>query len=138
MELLNLVFPKPPFPPLAIMISCSDFNKSSIRVLLSSSKICVPTGTFKIKSFPVFPVFFFPFPSCPFSALKCCWNLKSIRVFKFLLAIKIIDPPFPPSPPSGPPNSINFSLRKLADPDPPSPAFTCIFIWSKNFITQQQ
>ena len=40
---------------------------------------------------------------------------------------KIIDPPFPPSPPSGPPNSINFSLLKLEDPDPPSPAFTYIF-----------
>ena len=50
-----------------------------------------------------------------------------MRVFKFLSAIKIIDPPWPPSPPSGPPNSINFSLRKLADPDPPSPALTNIF-----------
>ena len=38
-----------------------------------------------------------------------------------------IGPPLPPSPPLGPPNSINFSLLKLADPDPPSPAFTYIF-----------
>ena len=32
----------------------------------------VPIGTFKTKSSPLFPVFFLPFPSCPFSALKCC------------------------------------------------------------------
>ena len=56
-----------------------------------------------------------------------------MRVFKFLSAIKIIDPPEPPSPPSSPPNSINFSLLKLADPDPPFPAFTCILAWSKKF-----
>ena len=127
MELLNLKFPKPPLPPLAIIIFCSDLVRSRIKVLLSSSKICVPTGIFRIKSFPLFPVLFLPFPSCPFSALKCCWCLKSIRVFKFLLAKKTIDPPWPPSPPSGPPYSINFSLLKLADPDPPSPAFTYIF-----------
>ena len=71
-ELLNLTFPNPPFPPFAITIFCPDFVRSSIKVLLSSSKICVPTGTFNIKSFPLFPVFFFPFPSCSFSALKCC------------------------------------------------------------------
>ena len=39
-----------------------------------------------------------------------------------VVAIKITDPPSPPSPPSGPPNSIYFSLLKLEDPDPPSPA----------------
>ena len=38
------------------------------------------------------------------------------------------DPPSPPSPPSGPPNSINFSLRKLAEPDPPFPALIYIFV----------
>ena len=107
-----------------------------IKVLLSSSKTCVPTGTLRYKFFPPLPVWFFPFPSLPLSDLKCCWYLKSIRVFKFLSDFKIIEPPFPPSPPSGPPNSINFSLLKLGEPEPPSPALINILTWSKNFIIQ--
>jgi hypothetical protein len=39
----------------------------------------------------------------------------------------VFEAPLPPSPPSGPPNSINFSLLMLAEPGPPSPAFTKIF-----------
>ena len=37
-ELLNLVFPKPPFPPVAATNSSSILVKSYINVLLSSSK----------------------------------------------------------------------------------------------------
>jgi len=36
---------------------------------LSSSKTCVPIGTFKIKLLPPLPVLFFPAPSPPLSAL---------------------------------------------------------------------
>ena len=49
-ELLNLVFPKPPFPPTAATYSSPFLLKSKRRVLLSSSNTCVPRGTFKIKS----------------------------------------------------------------------------------------
>ena len=57
-ELLNLVFPKPPFPPAAATYSSPSLLKSKRRVLLSSSNTCVPRGTFKIKSSPPFPVLF--------------------------------------------------------------------------------
>jgi len=57
-ELLNLVFPKPPFPPAAATYSSPFLLKSKRRVLLSSSNTCVPRGTFKIKSLPPFPVRF--------------------------------------------------------------------------------
>ena len=43
-------------------------------------------------------------------------------------------PPLPPSPPSGPPYSTNFSLLKLMQPAPPSPAFRWILASSRNFI----
>ena len=55
-EDLNLVFPKPPLPPLAATNSSSSFLKSKISVLLSSSKTWVPNGTFNDKFFPPFPV----------------------------------------------------------------------------------
>ena len=41
-------------------------------------------------------------------------------------------PPRPPSPPFGPPNSMNFSRRKLDDPAPPSPLRTYTLAWSRN------
>ena len=53
---LNLVFPKPPRPPTATVNSSFSFLKSKSKVLLSSSKICVPIGTDKNKSFPPLPV----------------------------------------------------------------------------------
>ena len=71
-EDLNLVFPKPPFPPIATINSSFSFLKSNINVLLSSSKTCVPIGTLRNKFSPLFPVLFFLLPSPPFSALKCC------------------------------------------------------------------
>ena len=71
-ELLKLVFPRPPLPPIATTNSSFSFLKSNSKVLLSSSKICVPIGTFNIKSFPVLPVLFLPLPFSPLSALKCC------------------------------------------------------------------
>jgi hypothetical protein len=37
-ELLNLVFPSPPFPPIPATNSSPFLLKSNIRVLLSSSK----------------------------------------------------------------------------------------------------
>ena len=135
-EDLNLVLPNPPLPPIATTNSSPSSLKSKIKVLLSSSNTCVPTGTLRYKFSPPLPVWFFPFPSPPFFALKCCWYLKSISVFKFLSDFKITEPPLPPSPPSGPPNSINFYLLKLGDPDPPSPALIYILTWSKNFIIQ--
>ena len=55
---LNLVFPNPPLPPLATTNSSPIFIKSYINVLLSSSKICVPSGTLSIKLSPLFPVRF--------------------------------------------------------------------------------
>ena len=48
----------------------------------------MPTGTFIIRSFPAAPVRFLFVPMCPFSALKCCAYLKSIKVFKFLRHIE--------------------------------------------------
>ena len=57
-ELLNLVFPKPPLPPEAATNCSPSFLKSKINVLLSSSKTWVPIGTFKNKSSPLFPVLF--------------------------------------------------------------------------------
>ena len=57
-ELLNLVFPKPPLPPDAATYFSPIFVKSYIKVLLSSSKTWVPKGTFRIKSSPPFPVRF--------------------------------------------------------------------------------
>jgi len=88
-ELLNLTFPSPPFPPFATTNLCPFLVKSNINVLSSSSNIWVPTGTFRIKSDPFLPVLFLLLPSSPFSDLKCCLYLKSISVFKFLSAIKI-------------------------------------------------
>ena len=64
-ELLNLVFPSPPLPPLATTNSSPSFLKSKIKVLLSSSKTCVPIGTFKNKSSPPRPVRFCPDPFSP-------------------------------------------------------------------------
>src|SRR5271165_1199869 len=49
-----------------------------------------------------------------------------------------MSPPLPPLPPSGPPNSINFSRRKLAEPRPPSPLFRLILHWSRNCIGKPQ
>ena len=126
-ELLNLVFPKPPSPPVATTNFSLFLVKSYIKVLLSSSYICVPIGTFKIKFSPPAPVLFFLLPDLPFSALKCCLYLKSTNVFRFRSDSKITDPPFPPSPPSGPPNSTYFSLLKLEEPEPPLPALIYIF-----------
>src|SRR4051794_37073066 len=40
-------------------------------------------------------------------------------------------PPRPPSPPLGPPNSMNFSRRKLAAPAPPCPLWTQILAESR-------
>ena len=57
-ELLNLVFPRPPLPPVAATNSSPIFIKSKIKVLLSSSKTCVPKGTLSIKLSPLFPVRF--------------------------------------------------------------------------------
>ena len=87
---LNLVFPKPPLPPIAATYSSFSFLKSKIRVLLSSSKTCVPTGTFKYKLSPPLPVLFFPDPFPPLWSLTCCLYLKSIKLFKFLSALKFI------------------------------------------------
>ena len=69
---LNLVLPKPPLPPIAATNFSFSSLKSNISVLLSSSNTCVPIGTFKYKSSPPLPVLFFPLPSLPRSALKCC------------------------------------------------------------------
>ena len=55
-EDLNIVFPKPTFPPIAAVYSYFSLLKSKIKVLLSSSKTCVPIGTFKYKLSPPFPV----------------------------------------------------------------------------------
>jgi hypothetical protein len=41
-ELLNLVFPNPPLPPIATTNSSPFLLKSNNKVLLSSSKTCVP------------------------------------------------------------------------------------------------
>ena len=68
-ELLNLVFPRPPLPPFAAINSSPFLLKSKSNVLLSSSKTCVPRGTFRTRSFPLFPVLFCPAPFSPLSAL---------------------------------------------------------------------
>src|SRR5713101_3844248 len=57
-----------------------------------------------------------------------------MRVLRLATASMTTSPPRPPSPPSGPPNSMNFSRRKLTAPAPPSPLFTKILAWSRNFI----
>ena len=68
-ELLNLVFPRPPLPPFATINSSPFLLKSKSNVLLSSSKTCVPRGTFRTRSSPLFPVLFCPAPFSPLSAL---------------------------------------------------------------------
>src|SRR6266446_2673759 len=57
-----------------------------------------------------------------------------MRVLRLATASTMTSPPRPPSPPSGPPNSMNFSRRKLQAPAPPSPLFTKILAWSRNFM----
>src|SRR5690348_9956812 len=57
-----------------------------------------------------------------------------MSVLRLATASTTTSPPRPPSPPSGPPNSMNFSRRKLHAPAPPSPLFTKILAWSRNFI----
>ncbi len=123
-EDLKWALPSPPFPPFAAINSCPSIVRSNKTSLVSASFMIVPGGTGITRFFPFLPCISLPIPCCPFSALYCCWYLISRRVLISLLVLKIICPPLPPSPPSGPPFGIYFSLRKLIQPLPPSPALT--------------
>src|SRR6476620_9161929 len=57
-----------------------------------------------------------------------------MRVLSPATASKTTSPPLAPSPPSGPPNSTNFSRRKLTAPGPPAPERTKILAWSRKCI----
>ncbi len=73
LELLKCVLPKPPFPPCKKnTFSPSSVISCNIVSLSASEIICVPIGTFIIMSCPLAPLQFFPEPSVPFLALKCC------------------------------------------------------------------
>ena len=99
-----------------------------------SSRISVPTGTLNVVSLPLAPVRILPLPAFPFPAITCRRNLKSTSVFRLGSASTNTLPPRPPLPPSGPPNSTNFSRRKLTAPAPPVPERACILARSTNCI----
>ena len=61
-DVLNLAFPKPPRPPLAISKFALLEIKSAIISFVFSSIIIVPTGTFNIVSSASFPCLFLPKP----------------------------------------------------------------------------
>ena len=59
-------------------------------------------------------------------------------MLRFLSDSTTTEPPVPTSPPSGPPNSTNFSLRKLAEPEPPPFLFICKIVWVDEALGAQQ
>ena len=123
-EDLNLAFPCPPSPPLAIKYSFVSSTQSNNSSLVTSSYMTVPFGTLMIRSSPADPDLFLPEPLSPFFASNIFLFWKSISVLEFGFTLNKTSPPLPPSPPSGPPNGIYFSLLKLDAPEPPSPALT--------------
>src|SRR6476661_6803966 len=60
-----------------------------------------------------------------------------MSVLRPATASKTTSAPFPPSPPSGPPNSTNFSRRKLTAPGPPAPERMNILAWSRKCIADR-
>src|ERR1700722_7856016 len=73
-------FPSPPLPPWATTTRSPGSVMSTSIAPLSSSKTCVPTGTFSTASAPRPPALLRPIPCIPILALKCCWYRKSISV----------------------------------------------------------
>ncbi|MPM75514.1 hypothetical protein SDC9_122507 [bioreactor metagenome] len=128
----KLWFPFPPLPPLATTALSPSSFKSAIILLVASSLIIVPAGTFKTKSSPFFPACLFLLPSPPGVATYFLWYLKSISVLKSLSTSNITLAPLPPSPPSGPPAGTYFSLLNDTAPFPPFPALTNILALSIN------
>src|SRR6185437_14913165 len=91
-------------------------------------------GTRIVVSSPPRPYMSLPIPFWPRCALNWRWWRKSISVFRPSSATSHTLPPSPPSPPLGPPNGMNFSRRKLAQPSPPLPACTLMMASSTNFM----
>ena len=61
--------PRPPIPPLAIIISWLWWSTSAIIFPVSESLILIPVGTFRTILFPFFPHRSFPLQCVPDSAL---------------------------------------------------------------------
>src|SRR6185437_540355 len=136
-ELLKWMLPRPPLPPCATSSFSPCVVRSPINSSVSRLKTDVPTGTRIVVSSPPRPYMSLPMPFWPRCALNCRWWRKSISVFKLSSATSHTLPPTPPSPPLGPPNGMNFSRRKLAQPSPPLPACTLMMASSTNFMRRE-
>src|SRR4051812_18752716 len=67
-----------------------------------------------------------------------CWGWgKALGVLGWGRARGVAGPPPPRPPPLGPPNSMNFSRRKLRQPLPPSPLRTQILAWSRKRMNEK-
>src|SRR5690242_2148553 len=137
-ELLKWMLPRPPLPPFATSSFWPCAVKSPINSSVSRLNTEVPTGTRIVVSSPPRPYMSLPMPFWPRCALNWRWWRKSISVFRPSSATSHTLPPSPPSPPFGPPNGMNFSRRKLAQPSPPLPACTLMMASSTNFIERKQ
>src|SRR6185437_7124225 len=133
-ELLKWMLPRPPLPPFATSSFWPCAVKSPINSSVSRLNTEVPTGTRIVVSSPPRPYMSLPMPFWPRCALNWRWWRKSTSVFRPSSATSHTLPPSPPSPPLGPPNGMNFSRRKLAQPSPPLPACTLMMASSTNFI----
>ena len=133
-EVAKCIFPRPPLPPFKIIWRWFSPDISAMTLLVSASRITVPSGTFRIRSFASLPWQRFLPPSSPSCALYFVLWRKSTSVLRPLSTSKITSPPRPPSPPSGPPFGTYNSLRKLTWPSPPFPDRIYIFALSANII----
>jgi len=107
------------FPPFARITSFPSASRSKSNSSVSASLTMVPTGTWMITSWPLFPSFrelrrYLRCQRCIFFYI-----LKSRSVWRLVLALIITFPPFPPSPPDGPPLGTYFSRRNVTAPSPP-------------------
>src|SRR6478735_5617660 len=134
MALLKRMLPKPPSPPLAMVITSPAVSNSNSTSPVSASVMIVPTGIFSVMSSPAAPNMSEPMPCSPRLASCRREKRKSTSVLRFGSATANTWPPRPPSPPLGPPNSLYFSWRNETQPFPPSPAATSMKASSTNFM----
>ena len=65
--------PRPPRPPRATITSCSCSTRSASTSPVSVSRITVPGGTFRYKSFDLRPCIPLLIPFSPFGATNFFW-----------------------------------------------------------------
>ena len=122
MALLKRILPKPPSPPLAMVMTSPGVSNSNNTSPVSTSVMMVPTGILRVISSPACPNMSEPKPCWPRFASWRREKRKSTKVLRLGSAMANTWPPRPPSPPLGPPNSLYFSCRNETQPFPPSPA----------------